>query len=233
MACKEGRGTCPLLRGPCTRRPQAGRNAARRGRHTPVSCTPCNPGPVGEVPADVSPDERDSRSRPRRRRFHCGRRNKHPSPVDPLHRTNQLGLLESARASFVRPMKPDADPDTWTRPRPRPWPLPWPLRPTPETPAAHPVAAASLHGMQGRPRQPVPRARPTPVPCTRCNPGPTGGSWSGGPAAPPARLPPWTLPQVALDGDDVLELLDPAHDPGQLRHRGDLQRGCHDRGVVG
>ena len=38
--------------------------------------------------------------------------------------------------------------------------------------------------------------------------------------------------EVALDGDDVLERLDAAHDPGQLRDRVDLERGGHDRRVV-
>ena len=38
--------------------------------------------------------------------------------------------------------------------------------------------------------------------------------------------------EVALDGEDVLELLDAAHDPRQLRHGRDLERGGHDGRVV-
>ena len=44
---------------------------------------------------------------------------------------------------------------------------------------------------------------------------------SAGAFSSPDRAP----SRVALDRDDVLELLEAAHDPGELRDRGDLERG--------
>src|SRR6185503_13821091 len=55
---------------------------------------------------------------------------------------------------------------------------------------------------------------------------------SGADIGAESTTPDSALAEVPLDGDHVLELLDAAEDARELAHRGDLERGPDDRGVI-